>query len=66
MNRAYGSYLSIHVNFFFQNPRYSAALAVKSDPYQFIDEIAKAGYATVPDYAELLKSVAKSVENALA
>lgn len=55
-----------HVNFFFQNPRYSTALAVKSDPYQFIDEIAKAGYATAPDYAELLKSVARSVENALA
>jgi len=55
-----------HTNFFFKNPRYSAALAVKSDPYQFIDEIAKAGYATAPDYAALLKSVAKSVEKALA
>ena len=55
-----------HANFFFQNPRYKDALAVKSDPYQFIDELAKAGYATAPDYSTLLKSVAKSVEAALA
>lgn len=54
-----------HANFFFQNPRYTNALAVKSDPYQFIDELAKAGYATAPDYSTLLKSVAKSVEKAL-
>jgi len=55
-----------HANFFFNNPRYASALEVRSDPYQFIDEIAKAGYATAPDYAELLKSVAKSVERAMA
>lgn len=55
-----------HTNFFFKNPRYKTALAVKSDPYKFIDEIAKAGYATAPDYATLLKSVARSVEKALA
>jgi len=55
-----------HTGFFFKNPRYSQALEVKSDPYQFIDEIAKAGYATDPDYATLLKSVARSVEKAMA
>ncbi len=54
-----------HTSFFFKNPRYQAALEVKSDPYQFIDEIAKAGYATAPDYATLLKSVAKTVERAM-
>ena len=40
-----------HTTFFFKNPRYTTALEVRSDPYQFIDEIAKAGYATAPDYA---------------
>ena len=55
-----------HTTFFFKNPRYTTALEVRSDPYQFIDEIAKAGYATAPDYATLLKSVARSVEKAMA
>lgn len=54
-----------HTNFFFKNPRYKTALEVRSDPYLFIDEIAKAGYATAPDYAALLKSVARSVEKAM-
>lgn len=55
-----------HATFFLNNARYESALAVRSDPYQFIDEISVAGYATSPDYATLLKSVAKSVEKALA
>ncbi|MBK7172109.1 MAG: glucosaminidase domain-containing protein [Bacteroidales bacterium] len=54
-----------HTKFFFQNSRYAAALEVRSDPYQFIDEIARAGYATAPDYAPLLKSVAKMIEKLL-
>jgi flagellar protein FlgJ len=55
-----------HAYFFIENKRYAEALKVKSDPYRFIDEIAKAGYATAPNYAELLKSVAKSIERAIA
>ena len=51
-----------HANFFIKNKRYAAALTVKSDPYKFIDAIAKAGYATDPNYADTLKSVAKSIE----
>lgn len=51
-----------HSNFFIKNKRYSKALAVKSDAYKFIDEIAKAGYATSPDYANALKSIAKIIE----
>ena len=52
-----------HTQFFFENSRYAKALTVKSEPYKFIDEIAKAGYATAPSYAETLKSVAKNIEN---
>lgn len=52
---------SDHANFFFRNKRYEKALLVKSDPYKFIDEIAKAGYATAPNYATVLKDVVKSI-----
>jgi flagellar protein FlgJ len=50
-----------HVNFFLKNPRYSKAIKVKNVPAMFFDEIAKAGYATAPDYSEQLKQVMKSV-----
>lgn len=52
-----------HAKFFLNNPRYSEALKVKSNPYLFIDAIAKAGYATAPDYASVLKSVALKIKN---
>lgn len=52
-----------HAGFFLRNPRYVEALKVKEDPYAFIDEIAKAGYATDPNYAILLKKIAKMVES---
>ncbi len=51
-----------HAQFFLKNKRYAKALAVKEDPYHFIDEIAKAGYATAPNYATLLKKIAKDLE----
>jgi len=51
-----------HGNFFNKNPRYAKALLVKHDPYAFIDAIAEAKYATAPDYAPLLKGIAKQIE----
>lgn len=51
-----------HACFFFTYNRYKKALEVKSDPYKFAEEIAKAGYATAPNYADSLKSVIKTVE----
>ena len=54
-----------HAQFFLKNKRYADALKVKSNPHAFIDAIAKAGYATAPDYAVVLKSVAKSIEKHL-
>jgi len=51
-----------HGNFFVKNKRYKKALEVKNDPYKFIDEVAKAGYATAPDYASVLKGIAKIIE----
>ena len=50
-----------HANFFFSNKRYAKALEVKADPYKFAEEVAKAGYATEPTYAERLKGVIRTI-----
>jgi flagellum-specific peptidoglycan hydrolase FlgJ len=51
-----------HVQFFLKNRRYAEAVKVRQDPYKFIREIAKAGYATDPNYSLLLNSIAHSIE----
>lgn len=50
-----------HAQFFIKNRRYKAALAVKHNYNRFFEEIAKAGYATDPNYANTLKAVSKSI-----
>lgn len=50
-----------HCEFFERNQRYATALKFKMQPERFFEEIAKAGYATDPNYATNLKSVMKSV-----
>lgn len=50
-----------HALFFFKNKRYAKALTVKNDYNRFFEEIAKAGYATDPDYSKTLKAVSKSI-----
>lgn len=50
-----------HINFFLKNKRYAEAVKYKNNPERFFEEIAKAGYATAPNYAEQLKAVMKSV-----
>ena len=51
-----------HAQFFFKNKRYAKALEVKADPYKFAEEVAKAGYATAPNYADILKKLTKTIE----
>lgn len=51
-----------HANLFVNNKRYAKALLVRSDPYKFAEEVAKAGYATAPNYAESLKKLIKEIE----
>lgn len=51
-----------HAQFFFINKRYAKALLVRSDPYKFAEEVAKAGYATAPNYADILKKLIKKIE----
>ncbi|REH00256.1 glycoside hydrolase family 73 protein [Flavobacterium aquicola] len=50
-----------HAQFFLKNKRYVKALTVKNDYNRFFEEIAKAGYATDPNYADTLKAVSKSI-----
>ncbi len=52
-----------HAQFFFKNKRYAKALEVRSDPYKFAEEVAKAGYATAPNYADSLKKLIKTIES---
>ncbi len=49
----YGRFLS-------ENARYKHAFAVKQDPEKFVTEIARAGYATDPNYAKSLISIIRS------
>jgi len=53
-----------HAKFFLTNPRYKEALKVKGQPYLFAAAIAKAGYATAPNYSEVLQSVIRTIEKA--
>jgi flagellum-specific peptidoglycan hydrolase FlgJ len=54
-----------HALFLLKNKRYAQALKVKDNPYAFIEALAKAGYATAPDYAKTVKLVAKTIERYL-
>ena len=51
-----------HGNFFIENPRYKAALLVKEDPVKFLTAVAKAGYATDPNYAFTLTNIIAMIE----
>ena len=46
-----------HARFFVRNRRYAGAIQARNDPDAFAREIAKAGYATAPNYAAALVKV---------
>ncbi|MDR2204972.1 MAG: glucosaminidase domain-containing protein [Flavobacteriaceae bacterium] len=54
-----------HAEFFHKNPRYAEALKVKENPNLFAEAVAKAGYATAPNYAAQLKTIIKIIEKEL-
>lgn len=54
-----------HGNFFLVNPRYNTALQYRNDNINFVKEIAKAGYATDPKYADKLITAMKIVVQVL-
>lgn len=51
-----------HGKFYLANKRYSEALKVKSDPRSFLYEVAKAGYATDPNYSKTLNKIISMIE----
>jgi len=42
--------------------RYKTAMENRNDPYRFAEEVAKAGYATAPNYATKVKGVMRQIE----
>lgn len=61
--RAYRDYeqsFEDHGLFFVENPRYHPCLQVANDPRAFAQCIAKAGYATGPNYAQKLIAIGES------
>ena len=50
-----------YAKFIFANPRYKKALLVKHDPEMYLREIARAGYATNPDYEQYMMNMLNSV-----
>lgn len=54
-----------HTRFILDNPRYAKALLVKDNPDLFVMELAKAGYATAPNYGVILQDMIKSVKKRL-
>ena len=55
--RSYPSWaasLDDHARFFFVNPRYRPALSVRTDPNAFARQVQACGYATAPNYADLI------------
>jgi len=52
-----------HGKFFIRNTRYAKTFLVcKDNPFCFADEVAKAGYATGPNYAQTLKLIILKIE----
>ena len=55
----------IRKKFFYTNGRYRLALGVADDPLQMAIQVAKAGYATDPNYAEKLFKIISTIEQIL-
>lgn len=58
--RAYDTWadsITDHARFLFKNPRYRPAIAVRSDAEAFCEQLQACGYATDPQYADLLISI---------
>lgn len=51
-----------HGQLFVTVPRYAEAMKHAGNPVRFLQEVAKAGYATAPDYAKLLVQLANMIQ----
>jgi flagellar protein FlgJ len=50
-----------YIDFIRSNPRYGKAASKSFDPDTYFDEIARAGYATDPNYAAKLKNISRQI-----
>jgi flagellar protein FlgJ len=55
-----------HSRFLLENSRYHSALQHKREPYRFMQEVARAGYATAPNYYEFMAGIMRTLEPHLA
>ena len=58
--RAYASFQEAaddYGRFLSENPRYQSCFAHSRNPFRFVEELARAGYATDPDYARKIKNM---------
>lgn len=58
--RSYDSYedsFRDYVDFLKASPRYKMALESAADPYDYVQQLQEAGYATDPEYAEKIKNI---------
>ena len=53
----WGGSMNDHARFFYTNPRYREALAVRDNPLAFAQQIVTCGYCTDPDYVSKIKSI---------
>ncbi len=63
--RAYGSYeesFNDYARLISQNPRYASAMRNLGDPQAFATSLQQAGYATAPNYANVLASVIQTTQ----
>ncbi|RZJ71075.1 glucosaminidase domain-containing protein [Flavobacterium sp.] len=56
---------SDHAKMLMRAPHYQKAMKVKHDPYLLAKEIAAAGYATDPNYAQVLRDMVYSIQKRL-
>jgi flagellum-specific peptidoglycan hydrolase FlgJ len=49
-----------HAQFFYDNRNYATALQHLDDPFRFAREIQRAGYATAPNYSDVLSSLMRT------
>ncbi len=45
-----------------RNSRYQSAMRYKNNPYQFAEAVARAGYATDPNYSKKVKALIREIE----
>ena len=57
--KSWADSITDHAQFLFKNPRYKPAIAVRDNAEAFCEQLQACGYATDPQYADLLISIVR-------